>query len=108
MTGSRVVALGHYQPDRVLTNAELATTVETNDEWIQSRVGIRERRIAASDEQVDEMAWRAADKAVANVGIDKTEIDYVVVATCTAIDGRRTWPPGSPPASASATRPRST
>ncbi len=86
MTGSRVVALGHYQPERVLTNDELATMVETNDEWIQSRVGIRERRIAAPDEQVDEMAWRAADKAVANAGIDSSEIDYVVVATCTAID----------------------
>ncbi len=86
MTGSRVVALGHYQPERVLTNAELATMVDTNDEWIQSRVGIKERRVAAPDEQVDEMAWRAAEKAIANGGIDKTEIDYVVVATCTAID----------------------
>jgi 3-oxoacyl-[acyl-carrier-protein] synthase-3 len=86
MTGSRVVALGHYQPDRVLTNAELATMVETNDEWIQSRVGIRERRIAAPDEQVDEMAARAAEKAVANAGLDVAEIDMVVVATCTAID----------------------
>ncbi|TDW60575.1 beta-ketoacyl-ACP synthase III [Kribbella pratensis] len=86
MTGSRVVALGHYQPERVLTNDELATMVETNDEWIQSRVGIRERRIAAPDESVDEMAWRAADKAIANAGLDIAEIDYVVVATCTAID----------------------
>jgi 3-oxoacyl-[acyl-carrier-protein] synthase-3 len=86
MTGSRVVALGHYQPERVLTNDELATMVETNDEWIQSRVGIRERRIAAPDESVDEMAWRAADKAIANAGIDVAEIDYVIVATCTAID----------------------
>jgi 3-oxoacyl-[acyl-carrier-protein] synthase-3 len=86
MTGSRVVALGHYQPERVLTNAELATMVDTNDEWIQSRVGIKERRIAAPDEQVDEMAWRAAEKAIANAGLDKAEIDYVVVATCTAID----------------------
>lgn len=86
MTGSRVVALGHYQPDRVLTNAELATMVDTNDEWIQSRVGIRERRIAAPDEQVDEMAARAAEKALANSGLDANEIDMVVVATCTAID----------------------
>ena len=86
MTGSRVVALGHYQPERVLTNAELATMVDTNDEWIQSRVGIKERRVAAPEEQVDEMAWRAAEKAIANAGLDKAEIDYVVVATCTAID----------------------
>lgn len=86
MTGSKVVALGHYQPERVLTNAELSTMVETNDEWIQSRVGIKERRIAAPDEQVDEMAWRAAEKAIANSGLDTAEIDMVVVATCTAID----------------------
>jgi 3-oxoacyl-[acyl-carrier-protein] synthase-3 len=86
MTGSKVVALGHYQPERVLTNAELSTMVDTNDEWIQSRVGIRERRIAAPDEQVDEMAWRAAEKAVANAGLDVAEIDMVVVATCTALD----------------------
>jgi 3-oxoacyl-[acyl-carrier-protein] synthase-3 len=70
----------------VLTNAELSTMVDTNDEWIQSRVGIRERRIAAPDEQVDEMAWRAAEKAVANAGLDVAEIDMVVVATCTALD----------------------
>src|SRR3954454_15570719 len=86
MTGSRVVALGHYQPERVLTNAELATMVETNDEWIQSRVGIRERRIAAPDEQVDEMAARAAEKAIAAAGVDVAEIDMVVLATCTALD----------------------
>jgi 3-oxoacyl-[acyl-carrier-protein] synthase III len=86
MTGSRVVALGHYQPERVLTNAELATMVDTTDEWIQSRVGIRERRIAAPDEKVDEMAARAASKAIANAGLDATEIDMVVVATLSAVD----------------------
>src|SRR3954463_7503499 len=86
MTGSRVVALGHYQPERVLTNAELATMVETNDEWIQSRVGIREGGTAGPDGRVDGMAGRAAAKAGANAGIDSAEIDYVVVAPCTAVD----------------------
>lgn len=86
MTGSRVVALGHYQPDRVLTNDELAGMVDTSDEWIVSRVGIRSRRIAAPDEQVDEMAARAAEKALAAAGLTAADVDLVVVATCTAID----------------------
>ncbi len=86
MTGSRVVALGHYQPARVLTNDELATMVETSDEWIRSRVGIRTRHIAAPDEQVDEMAAHAAEKALANAGLSADQIDLVVVATCTALD----------------------
>ncbi|HEY9411447.1 MAG TPA: beta-ketoacyl-ACP synthase III [Jiangellaceae bacterium] len=86
MTGSRVVAVGHYQPERVLTNDELATMVDTSDEWIRTRVGIRARHIAAPDEQVDEMASRAAEKALAQAGFAAGEIDYVAVATCTAID----------------------
>lgn len=86
MTGSRVVAVGHYQPERVLTNDELATMVDTSDEWIRTRVGIRTRHIAAADEQVDEMASRAAEKALAQAGFAAGEIDYVAVATCTAID----------------------
>jgi 3-oxoacyl-[acyl-carrier-protein] synthase III len=55
MTGSRVVALGHYQPDRGLTNDELAAMVDTSDEWIVSRVGIRTRRIAGA---VVRLRWR--------------------------------------------------
>jgi len=86
MTGSRVVALGHYQPARVLTNDELATMVDTTDEWIRSRVGIRTRHLAAPDEQVDEMAAHAAEKALANAGLAADQIDLVVVATCTALD----------------------
>jgi 3-oxoacyl-[acyl-carrier-protein] synthase-3 len=86
MPGSRVVALGHYQPARVLTNDELATTVDTTDEWITSRVGIKTRHIAAPDEQVDEMAALAGEKALANAGLTAAEIDMVVVATCTALD----------------------
>lgn len=86
MTGSRVVALGHYQPSRVLTNDELAAMVETSDEWITSRVGIKTRHIAAPDEQVDEMAALAGEKALANAGLTADEIDLVVVATCTQLD----------------------
>lgn len=85
MTGSKIVSLGHYQPSRVLTNAELAQMVETNDEWIQSRVGIRERRIA-SDESVADMSAFAAEKALASSGLSPTDIDMVIVATCSFVD----------------------
>jgi 3-oxoacyl-[acyl-carrier-protein] synthase-3 len=86
VSGSRVVALGHYQPARVLTNDELATMVDTSDEWIRSRVGIQTRHIAGIDEPVDAMAAYAAGKALANAGLAPADIDLVVVATCTALD----------------------
>jgi len=86
VSGSRVVALGHYQPSRVLTNDELATMVDTSDEWIRSRVGIKTRHIAGPDEPVDFMAAQAAGKALANAGLAPADIDMVVVATCTAFD----------------------
>ncbi|GAA0374350.1 beta-ketoacyl-ACP synthase III [Streptomyces olivoreticuli] len=86
MTGSRILALGHYQPARVLTNDELATMVDTSDEWIRSRVGIRTRRVAEPDETVASMATQAAAKALANSGLDAEDIDLVLVATCTAVD----------------------
>ncbi|GGR18411.1 beta-ketoacyl-ACP synthase III [Streptomyces netropsis] len=86
MTGSRVLALGHYQPSRVLTNDDLAAMVDTSDEWIRSRVGIRTRRIAAPDETVASMAAEAAAKALANSGLEAADIDLVLVATCTAVD----------------------
>ncbi|GHG57007.1 beta-ketoacyl-ACP synthase III [Streptomyces griseocarneus] len=86
MSGSRVLALGHYQPARVLTNDELAAMVDTSDEWIRSRVGIRTRRIAAPDETVASMAAQAAAKALANSGLTPADIDLVLVATCTAVD----------------------
>jgi 3-oxoacyl-[acyl-carrier-protein] synthase-3 len=85
MTGSRIVALGHYQPPKVLTNDDLAKLVDTDDEWIRSRVGIRTRHIA-EDETVADLAFRAAEKALAASGFDASSIDLVVVATCTAID----------------------
>ncbi|MEU1309711.1 beta-ketoacyl-ACP synthase III [Streptomyces cinnamoneus] len=86
MTGSRILALGHYQPARVLTNDDLATMVDTSDEWIRSRVGIRTRRIAGPDESVASMATEAAAKALADSGLDPADIDLVLVATCTAVD----------------------
>lgn len=85
MAGSRIVSLGHYQPSRVLTNDDLARMVETTDEWIRSRVGISQRRIAG-DETVADMATFAAEKALANSGFTAADIDTVVVATCSSVD----------------------
>ncbi|MFB7128369.1 ketoacyl-ACP synthase III [Kitasatospora xanthocidica] len=85
MSGSRIVALGHYQPPKVLTNDDLAGLVDTDDEWIRTRVGIRSRHIA-EDETLVDLATEAAQKALANSGRTADEIDLVVVATCTAIE----------------------
>ena len=85
MTGSRILAFGHYQPSRVLTNDDLAQIVDTNDEWIRDRVGIVTRRIADS-ETVADMAGFAAEKALANAGVTPSDIDLVVVATCSSVD----------------------
>jgi len=81
--GARILALGGYQPARVVTNAELADTVETSDEWIRSRVGIASRRIAGPDETVADMAVTAGGKALAASGLSPDDIDLVIVATCT-------------------------
>ncbi|MCX4704812.1 ketoacyl-ACP synthase III [Streptomyces sp. NBC_01352] len=86
MNGSRIAAVGHYQPARVLTNEDLAGMVDTSDEWIRSRVGIRTRRIAGPDEPVDELAAHAAAKALAAAGLTPADIDLVLVATSTAVD----------------------
>ena len=85
MTASRIAAVGHYQPAEILTNADLERLVDTNDEWIRSRVGIEERRIARH-ESVADLAVAAAGKALAASGRTAAEIDLVVVATTTAID----------------------
>jgi 3-oxoacyl-[acyl-carrier-protein] synthase-3 len=86
MNGSRIAAVGHYQPAKVLTNDDLAGLVDTSDEWIRSRVGIRTRHIAGPDEPVDELAAHAAAKALATAGLTPADIDLVLVATSTAID----------------------
>ncbi|MFE9996846.1 beta-ketoacyl-ACP synthase III [Streptomyces avermitilis] len=86
MNGSRIAAVGHYQPAKVLTNEDLASLVDTSDEWIRSRVGIRTRHIAGPDEPVDELAGHAAAKALASAGLAPADIDLVLVATSTAED----------------------
>ncbi|MEV8314404.1 beta-ketoacyl-ACP synthase III [Streptomyces sp. NPDC059900] len=86
MHGSRIAAVGHYQPAKILTNEDLAGMVDTSDEWIRSRVGIRTRHIAGPEEPVDELAAHAGAKAVAAAGLTPDAIDLVLVATSTAID----------------------
>ncbi len=82
-SGARVLAFGGYQPAKIVTNDDLAASVDTNDEWIRSRVGIASRRIAGPDETVADMAVAAAGKALAGSGLSPTDIDLVIVATCT-------------------------
>src|SRR5215475_14241263 len=78
-----IVGTGSYVPERVLTNADLSRIVDTNDDWITTRTGIKERRIAAKDENTSEMATKAALKAMEQAKISAKEIDLIVVATAT-------------------------
>jgi 3-oxoacyl-[acyl-carrier-protein] synthase III len=80
--GSRVLGLGSYRPRRRVTNDELAQTMDTSDEWIQSRVGIAERRWADEDETLVEMAVAAGGKAIAASGLSPDEIDLAIAASC--------------------------
>ncbi|MBX3429073.1 MAG: ketoacyl-ACP synthase III [Hyphomonadaceae bacterium] len=80
---SVLTGVGSYLPDRVLTNAELAHRVDTSDEWIVERTGIRERRIAADDQRTSDLACEASVKALAAAGRDAKDIDLVIVATAT-------------------------
>ena len=76
--------VGHYLPDRIVANAELATQVETSDEWIRSRSGIERRHFAAEGQMTSDLATRAARAALADAGIEADQIDAVIVATSTA------------------------
>src|SRR5271155_2137884 len=80
--GARIISLGGYQPGNVVTNEDLAARVDTSDEWIRSRVGIISRRYAGPDESVADMAVVAGGKALASSGLSPTDIDLVIVATC--------------------------
>jgi 3-oxoacyl-[acyl-carrier-protein] synthase III len=83
MKRSVVLGCGSYLPSRVLTNGELAKTVETSDEWIVQRTGIHERRIAATGEVTSDLALHAARAALAHAKVDAQSIDLIVLATST-------------------------
>ena len=79
--GARILGLGAYRPRRRITNDDLAQVMDTSDEWIQTRVGIAERRWASEDETLVEMAVAAGGKALAASGLAPDEIDLVIVAS---------------------------
>jgi 3-oxoacyl-[acyl-carrier-protein] synthase III len=80
---SVVIGCGSYLPQRILTNAELATRIDTSDEWIVERTGIRQRHIAAEGEFTSHLAINAARAALADAGIDPQSIDLIVLGTST-------------------------
>ncbi|MCU5775421.1 ketoacyl-ACP synthase III [Erwiniaceae bacterium BAC15a-03b] len=78
---TKIIGTGSYLPEQVRTNADLEKMVDTSDEWIVTRTGIRERRIAGPDETVATMGFHAAERALEMAGIDKNEIGLIIVAT---------------------------
>src|SRR6266536_3994606 len=78
-----ITSVGSYVPDRILTNGDLERMVDTSDEWITSRTGIKQRRIAATDEYTSDMAAKAALRAMAKGGVSPEQIDLIIVATIT-------------------------
>ncbi|MBI3356979.1 MAG: ketoacyl-ACP synthase III [Nitrospirae bacterium] len=80
---ARIAGTGSYAPTRVLTNADLERMVATSDEWIRERTGIRERRIAGAGEACSDLAVQAGRRALAAAGLAATDLDMVLVATCT-------------------------
>ena len=82
MIYTKIVGTGSYVPQKVLTNDDLKQFVDTSDEWIQSRTGIKERHIV-TEEGTTDLAYEASLKAIEDSGINKEEIDLVIVATVT-------------------------
>lgn len=80
---SRIMGVGSYLPQKILTNQDIAKFVDTTDEWIFSRTGIKERHIRASDEAVSDLALKAALCAIENANITAQDIDLIIVATTT-------------------------
>ncbi len=83
MSFARIVATGSALPERVVTNADLEKLVDTSDEWIRSRTGIRERRVAAEGETTGDLAFRAARQALHDAGVKASELDMIVLGTTT-------------------------
>src|SRR3954465_5043271 len=81
--GAKITGVGGYVPSQVLTNADLEKMVDTNDEWIRTRTGIRERRVAAANETTASMGAVAALRAIRVAGIEPDDIDLILLATLT-------------------------
>lgn len=80
---TEIIGFGHYLPEKVLTNDDLSKMVDTNDEWITERTGIKSRHIAAEGEYTSDLCFKAANMALENANVKASEIDLVVVATVT-------------------------
>nr|WP_154893608.1 beta-ketoacyl-ACP synthase III [Paenibacillus xylanexedens] len=78
-----VIGTGKYVPEKILTNSDLEKMVDTNDEWIVSRTGIKERHIAAPDQATSDLAYEAAIKALKSAGMTGSDLDLIIVATIT-------------------------
>ena len=83
MTYSRIIGTGSYLPANLVTNAELATRVDTSDEWIRARTGICQRYIAAPEQTSSALAFESAQRAIASAGITPDDIGLIIVATST-------------------------
>ena len=83
MIFSKIIGVGSYLPTKVLTNKDLEKSLDTTDEWITLRTGIKERHIVGPDELTSDLAFEAARNAINNAGINSNEIDLIIVATTT-------------------------
>lgn len=81
--GARLLGIGSFQPDHVVTNDDLAQRIDTNDQWIRDRVGIRNRRIAEEGTELVDMATASGDLAMKDAGLTPADIDTVIIANCT-------------------------
>src|SRR4030042_5027966 len=78
-----ITGIGHYVPEKVLTNFDLEKMVDTSDEWIMERTGIRERRIAGESQAASDLAYEASKAAMESAGLKADDIDLIIVATVT-------------------------
>ena len=80
MTGkAKIVGVGSYLPEKILSNTDLEKMVETTDEWITSRTGMKERRLAAENEFTSDMGYEAAKRAIQDAGIEPKDIDLILL-----------------------------
>ena len=77
----RIIGTGSYVPERIVTNADLEKMVETTDEWITTRTGIKERHFAADNEAVSHMSAKAAERALDSAGLKASDLDMIIVGT---------------------------
>ena len=79
-----ILGLGHYVPEKIITNKEMEKIVETSDEWITERTGIKQRHIAAPEEATSDLAYNAAVEALKDAGVNAEELDLIIVGTASS------------------------